>query len=1042
MKSKMFLIMALAAILSMVLSSAGFARTFSPDTPVPERPVDLLEDRSESPVEATPVGHPFIERPGQVAAALMEPQAPQVTLGKPGLSYRYTGTVGISEEGYQTDGYHLNAPSGLFVDGSDNVYVIEDHGYRLLRYGPDGVNTLELGTASLCVDRLDPIGFCTPRDVATDAGGNIWVATGHRIVKFNADGDYQTQLPVPNPGWSSGSDETHFRTTYGVAIDNTNQRLFVTDRNNHRVQVYDISSGSPVYSATIGETGVPGDDNSHFDTPGMLAVDISGRVYVVDSNNGRVQRCTLNGTWGCATFVGSIFPRGVFVDSTGWVYLNDLNIGGVKKCSQAAVCSDVVTDVSNARDVAVDSSGNIYLGAYGHGVVQRYDSAGNYSDDFVGDWHLSYFNSTSRIFSPWGVAVDAAGNLYGVERYGYRFYKFNSAGVQQWVIGDPGGWGDQDDQFNNPEGKPAIASNGNIYVPDSGNARIKIYTPNGALVSTFGSYGQGNNQFYWPSGIAISPVNGDIYVTDVENHRIQVYTIGLVYKATLGVTGVSGSDSSHFNYPYDVAIDTSGKIYVVDSENYRVQKCTLSGTSYSCTTFAGETGVIGDDYGHLGPVGVAVDNLGKVFVVDDWNGRVQVFDANGAYLTTIGGGGGANTGEFRWPTGVAVDVRGNVYVTDLRNNRVQKFSPGAAPWLQVNINGFGDIYNGNIHTLTPFNGHLYAGTYNDDSGAQMWRMAADGAWTSQIAPGFGNANNIGLNHLAEFDGHLYAGVRNDVEGASIIRSSDGADWTEVVASGGFDSLENIGIYRMQAFSGALYAGTASWDAGAEIWRSTSGDSGTWEAVVTGGFDDEDNYIMRSSAVHNGVLYFGTQNIDTETFATTVGGIVLRSQTGNDGDWTKVSLNGFGDANNFVVSGLASFGGYLYAGTARWDWSGVQVWRCQECDSTDDWDKVVDNGFGNPNNWGVSTLQVFDGQLYLVVGNEYDGMEVWRSSTGDSGDWTRVMGGGFGDSNNDYPYYNNVAVFNDHLFLGTENNAGGVQVWRYLDDLLFLPLVMR
>ena len=90
-------------------------------------------------------------------APLRAPQASQFALGKPGLSYRYSGTFGVTEEGYLTDAYHLNAPGGLFIDSSNNVYVIEDQGYRLLRYSSGGVNTLELGIASLCVDSLDPV---------------------------------------------------------------------------------------------------------------------------------------------------------------------------------------------------------------------------------------------------------------------------------------------------------------------------------------------------------------------------------------------------------------------------------------------------------------------------------------------------------------------------------------------------------------------------------------------------------------------------------------------------------------------------------------------------------------------------------------------------------------------------------------------------------------------------------------------------------------------------------------------------------------------
>jgi DNA-binding beta-propeller fold protein YncE len=67
---------------------------------------------------------------------------------------------------------------------------------------------------------------------------------------------------------------------------------------------------------------------------------------------------------------------------------------------------------------------------------------------------------------------------------------------------------------------------------------------------------------------------------------------------------------------------------------------------------------------------------GKVFVADTYNDRVQVFDASGAYLTTLGGSEGSRTGELSYPEAVDVDAAGNVYVADSDNSRIQEFAPG------------------------------------------------------------------------------------------------------------------------------------------------------------------------------------------------------------------------------------------------------------------------------------------------------------------------------------------------------------------------------
>jgi len=141
----------------------------------------------------------------------------------------------------------------------------------------------------------------------------------------------------------------------------------------------------------------------------------------------------------------------------------------------------------------------------------------------------------------------------------------------------------------------------------------------------------------------------------------------------------------------------------------------------------------------------------------------------------------------------------------------------------------------------------------------------------------------------------------------------------------------------------------------------------------------------------------------------------------------VNTDGFGDTNNYGVPALATFNGYLYASAHHRSGAGTQVWRCQVCDGSD-WQKVVDNGFGNPDTRRTPALEVFDGHLCFVVGNQETGLEVWRTQNGT--DWQQVGFAGFGDSNNGAPYWDNsVAVFNNRLYIGTSNSANGGEVWR-------------
>jgi hypothetical protein len=210
---------------------------------------------------------------------------------------------------------------------------------------------------------------------------------------------------------------------------------------------------------------------------------------------------------------------------------------------------------------------------------------------------------------------------------------------------------------------------------------------------------------------------------DSGNHRVQIYNNQLAYVATLGQTGVSGSDNSHFNNPCDVAVDRNGTIYVADEGNDRIQVFN-SNLQYVRTIGGGGTG---SDFGHFdgwGPHHLAVDSQGRLYVVDSGNQRVQVFDnfANSnAYLTTIGGRWGTEPGRFSNVVGIAIGPDDSVYTSEIHNNhRIQKFAPGVPGWKQVNINGFGERRNLWISSLISFKGALYATGFQP----YVWRMAS------------------------------------------------------------------------------------------------------------------------------------------------------------------------------------------------------------------------------------------------------------------------------------------------------------------------------
>ena len=114
------------------------------------------------------------------------------------------------------------------------------------------------------------------------------------VKEFNATGTMLQTIPATNP-WEMGSDDYHFDRPYGIAFG-PGGYLYVSDRNNHRIQIYDVSA-APAYVATIGATGQSRSDNTGFNQPFQIAFDSAGRLYVMDAANARVQRCTSSSPW-------------------------------------------------------------------------------------------------------------------------------------------------------------------------------------------------------------------------------------------------------------------------------------------------------------------------------------------------------------------------------------------------------------------------------------------------------------------------------------------------------------------------------------------------------------------------------------------------------------------------------------------------------------------------------------------------------------------------------------------------------------------------
>jgi sugar lactone lactonase YvrE len=975
--------------------------------------------------------HPPVP-PEQASRSVLPPAAQAdaaIIPGAPGFSFRYDQTFGENEVPYLADTQHFNQPQGLFVDSS-GVYITETGGNRMLRLDPDtGIANLVLGQAGKDWPGQDTL--AKPNDVTRDNAGNIWIIDQHRLIKYSSGGDYLLGYPEQDQDPSqSGSGNDRFMNALGLAIDG--DFLYVADTDNQRVQIFKIDSGAPVYFKTLGTTGQAGGEDTQFNFPSNVVV-FNQRLYVTDRLNNRIQifdttSFDLAGSitnmawdcWGAGDFTCG--PYSVAVNANS-VYISNLQDNRVLVYDTASLSFQKTLGsygVGNGQfwgviDLSLDAAGNLYTADSNNSRVQKFDAAGNYVRSY-GVTGVPYLTDSFHYYRPY-VAVDAANNILVLESWGQRLIKLSPSGAPLWVRGTPGITRDGNNvddaaHFFYPGGMDTDKA-GNIFVGD--NNRVQIFDKNGNVKGHIGTgFGSGAYQFSWVSDVVVDN-RGRIFVGDPNNQRVQVFDKNLSYVQTLGQTGISGKDNAHFDNPNGLALDKSGALYVVDRNNCRVQK--FSAKLAWVKTY-GVTGACGGSLGEFSNgEDLEVDSKGRLYFND--GGSIKVFDAKGAFLTLVGGRNwGSRSGEFRFVPSIALDKVGNLYVADAGNHRIQKYLPKTPYAVQTNLNGFGNLDTSGISALAEFNKQLYAGTANSSQGGQIWRSKDGRNWNAVSQPGMGSgADQTAIYALQPFKGQLYAGVMSWYDKpAQLFRSADGANWAPVNLNG-MGNPKNTGVSQLRVFGGRLYAvyyNTYNGPEGAEIWVSASGQPGDWQKVVGGGLGDTSCAMVTGMVEHN-QAYYAVVNCAS-------GPMIWRSTTGDT--WETVAGLPFTQPENFDAGGMLSWKGQMYVSFENAT-TGAQLWRSADGLT---WTPVSLNGLGDPNNAKIESIVLYGKVLYAVAKNYEKGLAVYKSSDGSA--WQKVTDNGFGDSTNDSTLWGNASlIFKKKLFIGTWNGSGGGELWK-------------
>jgi DNA-binding beta-propeller fold protein YncE len=285
--------------------------------------------------------------------------------------------------------------------------------------------------------------------------------------------------------------------------------------------------------------GVKGSSPGKFNEPYGIIVDKEGFVYVTDTRNVRVQKFTADGK-----FLTEWGGKGKFEKPVG---------------------------------IAVDESGFVFVSDYDRDNVQKFDARGR----LVLKWGKNGEND-GEFDSPSDIAVTPKGNIYVVDLYNHRVQKFDEKGrfIKAWgkegkvenlrSILSPLFPGEKSGEFYYPA---KIAAGGErIYISDSYNNRVQVFTEDGEYITQWGGMGFWRGRFRVASGIAVGP-KGRVYVADFYNDRVQVFDRDGKFITSFGQRGIG---SGEFRGPTGVAVGKNGYIYVADWKNHRVQKFRIS----------------------------------------------------------------------------------------------------------------------------------------------------------------------------------------------------------------------------------------------------------------------------------------------------------------------------------------------------------------------------------------------------------------------------------------------------------------------------------
>jgi sugar lactone lactonase YvrE len=369
------------------------------------------------------------------------------------------------------------------------------------------------------------------------------------------------------------------------------------------------------------------------------------------------------------------------------IVTNQVGAMAASNAALSVIYPPVITSQPTNQTVGIGTTARLSVSASGVGSL-------NYQWLFNGE-ALQDGISVASVPYPNAVAVDASGNVFISESLYQRILKVDPNGIITVVAGNStaafsGDGGPATNASLNYVSGMAVDGAGNLFIADCYSHRIRK-VDSGSLISTVVGNGTAafsgdggpatNASLNFPNAVEVD-ANGNLFIADYDNHRIRkVAPDGLISTVAGDGTGAFSGDgglatNASLFRPVGVKADVNGNLFIVDYNNHRIRKVAPDGL---ISTVAGNgIGAFSGDGGPAtsaslkSPSNVAVDRTGTLFIADWGNGYLRNVSPNGLISTVAVGGGPATNANRFFPMDVVLDSSGHLFTAEIYYNRVRK----------------------------------------------------------------------------------------------------------------------------------------------------------------------------------------------------------------------------------------------------------------------------------------------------------------------------------------------------------------------------------